>query len=153
RRATRTTTRRPATPGSPPPPTSAERPPQELEQQRPLERQLFVVRRAAVATLDVLVVPHVMPLFPHARDHLAGVPRVYAVVPGRRGEQRGRPLLFLVDVVVRRERLDVRPFLRSPRVAVLGHPGRSGEQFVVPPHVQQRHLAHDRAEQFRVAGE
>ena len=39
------------------------------------------------------------------------------------------------------------------RVAVLGHPRRAGEQLVVALHVQQRHLADDRAEQLRVAGQ
>ena len=40
------------------------------------------------------------------------------------------------------------PLVGLVGVAVLGHPARAGEQLVVAPHVEQRHLADHRAEQL-----
>src|SRR5690606_2297336 len=79
-----------------------ESPPQELEHQRPLERQLRVVGGCAVAAFDVLVVGDVVSARVHLRHHLPCVSGVHPVVASGRHEQRGWISPITVDIVVRR---------------------------------------------------
>ena len=108
-----------------------------------------VVGGAAVAAFDVLVQPGVVPLLAQPRRHLARMAGVHAVVARAGGEQhrrqpRGRVGHVLVGAVLR----DPVPLRRVVRVAVFAHPAGAGQQPVVAPHVQQRHLADHGAEQL-----
>ena len=77
---------------------------------------------------------------------------VDAVVAGRGREAAcGGYFASVLEVLIGRELLDERPLLGLVGVAVLGHPARAGEQVVIAPHVQQRHLADDRAEEVGAA--
>ena len=106
-----------------------------------------------MAAFDVLVIRHVVAQVPHLRHHLAGVPWVYAIVAGGSGHQQRRIVGVGLHVVVGRVGLQEAPLVGIVRVAVFGHPAGPGQEPVVAPHVEQRHLRGDGAEQVRAHGE
>mmetsp|Transcript_10455 Transcript_10455/g.30711 ORF Transcript_10455/g.30711 Transcript_10455/m.30711 type:complete len:354 (+) Transcript_10455:218-1279(+) len=99
-------------------------------------------------SLDVLIVKGGRPLaqVEQLGHKLARVAGVHAVVARRRGDEDGRVGGGLVQVVVRRVALQEGPVVRV-WVAVLAHPARPGQELVEAAHVEQRHLAHDGAEE------
>mmetsp|Transcript_21645 Transcript_21645/g.70664 ORF Transcript_21645/g.70664 Transcript_21645/m.70664 type:complete len:505 (+) Transcript_21645:249-1763(+) len=99
-------------------------------------------------SLDVLIVKGGRPLaqVEQLGHKLARVAGVHAVVARRRGDEDGRVGGGLVQVVVRRVALQEGPVVRV-WVAVLAHPARPCEELVEAAHVEQRHLAHDGAEE------
>src|SRR5690606_22499649 len=80
--------------------------PEEGQVQRVHVRGLAVVRGAAVAAFDVLVVAHVLTGLEHLRHHLARMPGMHAVVAGGGEQQRRRVVLRRVEQVVGREGAD-----------------------------------------------
>src|SRR5262245_52328328 len=106
----------------PPRPRSAQVFPQEGVGKRTHVRELPVVRRAAVAAFDVLVVEDVVPRFSHLCRHLARVRRVNAVVSGRGHEERRRIGHAGAHAVIGRERPDEAPLVRLVGVTVFVDP-------------------------------
>ena len=102
-----------------------------------------------MAALRVLEEQHVVAEFLHAGRHLARVAGMDAVVARRRGEEDARVAGLAPKVVVGRPAAHELPVGRVVGVAVLAHPRGPGEQPVVAPHVEQRHLADHGAEELR----
>mmetsp|Transcript_62859 Transcript_62859/g.203731 ORF Transcript_62859/g.203731 Transcript_62859/m.203731 type:complete len:294 (-) Transcript_62859:106-987(-) len=91
-----------------------------------------------------------------AAHHLSRVPRVHTVVPRRgREEHRGLPEEGLaagrVHHVVRGHLPKMLPVRRVVWVAILRDPAGTGQQAMVDPHVQQRHLPDEGAKPVRRA--
>src|SRR5690606_17324525 len=96
--------------------------PEEGQVQRVHVRGLAVLRGAAVAAFDVLVVAHVLTGLEHLRHHLARMPGMLAVVAGGGERLRRGVVLRRVEQVAGREGADELPLLRVVRIAVLGPP-------------------------------
>ena len=102
-----------------------------------------------MAPFDVLVIQHWQVELPQPGRHLPGVPRMHAVVASGGRDQDRWIRAAAVDEVIRRETANERPLLRDVGIAVFPHPARAGQQHVESPHVEQRHLADHRPEEFR----
>src|ERR1041384_4684875 len=120
---------------------------------RPPRSTLFPYTTLFRSALDVLVIEHVAPHRLHLVHHAAGVTGVDAVVARRAGEERTRILHPVPEQVIRGELLDVGPLIGLVGVAVLAHPRRAREELAVALHVEERRLAHDRAEELGILGE
>ncbi len=107
-----------------------------------------------MAAFGVLVEPHLVVTHGlHARGHLARLHRPDAVIARGGVEEDRRVALTLLHVLIRRECLYERPLLRLVGIAVLRHPRRARRQVRVALHVEERHLAHYRAEELGIHGE
>ena len=104
-------------------------------------------------SLDVFEVQHVLAQPLHLGDHLPGMSGMHPVVAGRGGEQGAGIGHIGLQVVVGREGLDELPLFGQVGIAILGHPAGSRQQLVEPPHVEQRDLADNRAEEIGPAGQ
>ena len=84
-----------------------------------------------MATFNVFIVEHIVPLLVHPSHHFPRVTRMHAVVAGRCSEERARVGLVRLDVMVRRKSLDELPLFRHVGVAILVHPtGAVGAKYL-----------------------
>eukprot|EP00962_Isochrysis_galbana_P011913 scaffold3356_cov112-Isochrysis_galbana.AAC.16 len=148
--------------------------PQKVIREGPHVCPLLVVGGAPVPPLDILPIENVGwpttqvcgDLVEERLDHLARVARVHPVVLGGGGEEdpgtaaplRARPVASCAQAslaphpVVRGDGGEVAgPHSRLVGIAILLHPRGAREEFVVPGHVEQRHLAHNGTEETAAA--
>ena len=106
-----------------------------------------------MAALDVLVVAHRVPGLFQCRGHLACMPRMHAIIAGRRGDQDRRVRPIGRDILIGRVFGDELPVPGIVGITVLGHPGCTGQQQMKTLHVQQWDTADQGAETIRVSGQ